>query len=208
MTNCGIWPQARSEADRAWAEALAGASAHSTLIADETLPEPAAVPTQAPSQAPMPGTAIAEDGLEAHALSAGYLARLGLIHARRLRLSAVGDRIEGEDRMAPPTGIATGPGHRGGTRVHVRFHLHPAVRASVIQDGQAVLLRLASGIGWRFEADFDAQGGDLAVADSVYCGGGAGAGAFPRKTHQIVLTTRTVGEGLALSWRFSRERKA
>jgi uncharacterized heparinase superfamily protein len=31
----------------------------------------------------------------------------------------------------------------------VRFHLHPAVKATLAQSGQAVLMRLPSGRGWR-----------------------------------------------------------
>ena len=61
----------------------------------------------------------------------------------------------------------------------VRFHLHPDVDASVQQDGEAVLLRVPSGSGWRLRAD----GARLGLEESIYLGGPT-----PRRTDQVVLT--------------------
>ncbi len=47
------------------------------------------------------------------------------------------------------------------------------------QDGEAVLLRLPSGGGWRLRAD----GARLTLEESIYLGGVA-----PRRTEQVVLT--------------------
>jgi uncharacterized heparinase superfamily protein len=61
----------------------------------------------------------------------------------------------------------------------VRFHLHPDVQASVQQDGDAVLLRLRTGGGWRLRAD----GARLSLEESIYFGGPE-----PRRSEQVVLT--------------------
>jgi uncharacterized heparinase superfamily protein len=61
----------------------------------------------------------------------------------------------------------------------LRFHLHPDVSASLQQDGEAVLLRLRSGGGWRLRAD----GAQLTLEESVYLGG-----TDPRRSEQVVLT--------------------
>ena len=61
----------------------------------------------------------------------------------------------------------------------LRFHLHPDVKASLQQDGEAVLLRLRSGGGWRLRAD----GARLSLEESIYLGGHQ-----PRRSEQVVLT--------------------
>jgi len=61
----------------------------------------------------------------------------------------------------------------------LRFHLHPDVSASPQQGGEAVLLRLRSGTGWRLRAD----GGRMSIEDSIYLGG-----AEPRRSEQVVIT--------------------
>jgi uncharacterized heparinase superfamily protein len=53
------------------------------------------------------------------------------------------------------------------------------VEASLQQDGEAVLLRLPSGGGWRLRAD----GARVSLEESVYLGG-----AEPRHAEQVVLT--------------------
>ena len=60
----------------------------------------------------------------------------------------------------------------------IRFHLHPAVVASVQGNGEAVLLRLPSG-GWRLRA----EGAKVSLEESIYLGG-----ADPRRSEQVVLT--------------------
>ncbi|RYY05555.1 MAG: heparinase, partial [Alphaproteobacteria bacterium] len=61
----------------------------------------------------------------------------------------------------------------------IRFHLHPLVVPSLQQDGETVVLRLASGATWRFRA----VGAGVSLEESVYLGGDA-----PRSSQQIVLT--------------------
>ena len=61
----------------------------------------------------------------------------------------------------------------------LRFHLHPDVNANLQQDGEAVLLRLRSGGGWRLRAD----GARMSLEESIYLGGHE-----PRRSEQVVLT--------------------
>jgi len=61
----------------------------------------------------------------------------------------------------------------------LRFHLHPDVTANPQQGGEAVLLRLRSGSGWRLRA----EGGRMSIEDSVYLGGTG-----PRRSEQVVIT--------------------
>jgi uncharacterized heparinase superfamily protein len=104
---------------------------------------------------------------------------------------------------------------------HIRFHLHPAVSASITQGGRAVLLRLSHRHGWLFHlnpadlAAADLAAADLAVDDldaelileeSVYMEAGR-----PVRCQQIVITGRFGGQGVAkgaagrpVHWRFER----
>ena len=84
----------------------------------------------------------------------------------------------------------------GGRAFAVRFHLHPEVRALMVQDGEAVLIRLPRGGGWRFNC----AGGILALEESVY-GGRAGTA---RRCEQIVISGPLAGEGAVIKWRFAR----
>src|SRR6201986_5609833 len=98
----------------------------------------------------------------------GFKKTPGLTHARQLFLAADGEDLRGEDRL-------TG---RAGQSFAIRFHLHPNVQASLTQDGNAVLLRLPGGIGWRLRT----QGAVLSIAESIYLGSGS-----TRKTRAGVL---------------------
>jgi uncharacterized heparinase superfamily protein len=73
-----------------------------------------------------------------------------------------------------------------------RFHLHPAVTANLLQDESAVLLRLASGAGWKLRA----KGARVALEDSIYLGGEA------RRSLQIVLYAEE--NEVSLQWAITR----
>jgi uncharacterized heparinase superfamily protein len=114
----------------------------------------------------------------------------GLIHRRRLFLDPDGDDLRGED-------VLSGKG-RGdhAPRFAIRFHLHPRVQAALNQQGGA-LLRLPSGLGWRFRA----SGGELELGDSIYLG----KRGEMRRSHQLVLRG-TVGAGeTVIKWALQRE---
>ncbi|MDE1152341.1 MAG: heparinase II/III family protein [Micavibrio sp.] len=119
----------------------------------------------------------------------GYLPRHGLTHHRRVRLQDNGETLSGEDQLAGKSGV----------HFAVRFHLHPQIQASLINEGREVLLRARSGTGWRFTAP---EGVTIAVEDSVY----AGEGEVPRKTLQIVLTGVTANTTTTVGWELKREK--
>ena len=116
----------------------------------------------------------------------GYRDRFGLTYTRELFLAADGDDLRGEDRL-------TG---RPGAAFAVRFHLHPSVQASLIEDETAALLRLPSGPVWRLRA----AGAEMTLGESVYLGSGEA-----RKTQQIVLSGTAAPGGTTVRWALRRE---
>lgn len=111
--------------------------------------------------------------------------RLGLTHRRGLRLSE--DGLIGWDEIERQS---NGPAHR----ITARFHLHPLVAATVIN--QDVRLRLPSGGEWLFTA----SGGVVEKQPSRY------APRFHTMIENSVLTVSAIMDGPAirLDWRFSR----
>ena len=69
----------------------------------------------------------------------GYAIRHGIVHRRRIYVNASGLDIRGEDTLDG----------KGDHKFTIRFHLHPAVKASLVQGGASVLLRLPNKTGWR-----------------------------------------------------------
>ena len=116
----------------------------------------------------------------------GYRPRFGVTYARELYLAADGDDLRGEDKL-------TG---RSGARFALRFHLHPAVEASLVENGGGALLRLASGAVWRLRA----AGAEMGLGESIYLGTGE-----LRKTQQIVLSGTTGPSGATVRWAIRRE---
>ncbi len=166
VVNCGASTAAGVE----WRDAARATAAHSTLIiadvnSSELLPEGLG---RRPSK-----VEVQRQGAEgAHWLEIshnGWEKPFGAVHRRRLYLSESGDDLRGEDSVeaATPQPYA------------IRFHLHPTVTATLQQDGEAVLLRLPSGGGWRLRAD----GARTSLEESVYIGGSE-----VRRSEQVVLT--------------------
>lgn len=102
----------------------------------------------------------------------GYGESYGLTHNRNLYLSADGTDLRGEETLnysGAPGGIPE--------KAVVRFHLHPRVRASLVQDGSSILLRPTSGGFWRFKTD-----SAMALEESLYLGT-----AIRQRTEQITV---------------------
>jgi uncharacterized heparinase superfamily protein len=118
----------------------------------------------------------------------GYRTRFGLIYTRRIFLAADGEDLRGEDQLAG----------RPGAAFAVRFHLHPAVEAALIDDGKAALLRLPSGNSWRLRA----AGAEMSLGESIYLGSGEG-----RRTQQVVLSGTAAPGGSTVRWALRRERR-
>jgi uncharacterized heparinase superfamily protein len=119
------------------------------------------------------------DGIMLIASHDGYARQFGLIHRRSILMSDDGTRIDGEDALEAVPGMTI----RGGDDdFALRFHLHPAIKASRLSDGRAVMLVLANRDVWTFEALDDR----VDVEDSVFLAGSDG----PRRTAQIVIRQR------------------
>ena len=166
IVNCGAAPAAGS----LWRDATRATAAHSTLVIADT--NSSELRDAGLGRQPEHVEASRQEANGAHWLEAshdGYLKPFGAIHRRRLYLAESGEDIRGEDAIeaATPQPYA------------LRFHLHPSVTASLQQDGEAVLLRLPSGAGWRLRA----EGARMTLEESVYLGS-----AEPKRSEQIVLT--------------------
>ncbi|HYM02744.1 MAG TPA: heparinase II/III family protein [Stellaceae bacterium] len=186
IVNCG----AHRGPDPVWRTVARSTAAHSTLIlADTNSSEirPDGSLGRGPTHVPCER---AEDGGSQWIAADhdGYQPLFGIIHARQLFLAADGEDLRGEDRVSG----------RAGLGFTIRFHLHPHVQASLTQEGNAVLLRLASGIGWRLRA----QGAVMSLAESIYLGGDE-----PRKSQQVVLDGHVGTTGATVKWALRRETK-
>ncbi len=166
IVNCGAFPAGSSE----WRDATRTTAAHSTLvIADVSSSE---LKPDGLGRRPAVVEAQRQEANGAHWLEAshdGWKKLFGAVHRRRLYLAESGEDVRGEDVVEAPTPQP----------FTLRFHLHPDVNASLQQDGEAVLLRLRSGGGWRLRAD----GARMSLEESIYLGGHE-----PRRTEQVVLT--------------------
>ncbi len=191
IVNCGIYPGA----PRDWRHFMRFTAAHSTAVVDDTnsseITDHGALEYRA-------GNVLvdrAEDqGAQWLDMSHdGYRSLYGMIHRRRLWLSPDGGDLRGEDIFTGPEGRpVTSPDRR----FIVRFHLHPAVKATLAQSGQAVLMRLPSGRGWRLRA----SGAGLGLAESIYLG----EEGRQRRTEQIVLVGQVPAEGVSVKWALTR----
>src|SRR5437764_11180343 len=121
-----------------------------------------------------------------------YLARFGVVHRRVLMIAPDGSRLDGEDTVAPaPGGRIKG----AETNYALRFHLHPAVKASRLSDARGVMLVLPNRDVWTFEALDD----KVELEDSVFLAGNNG----PRRTAQIVIRQDS-RHGPSIRWSFAR----
>jgi uncharacterized heparinase superfamily protein len=187
IVNCGAYHGPSAE----WRAVARASAAHSTLVVADTN---SAEIRDSGGLGRKPRHVACKRAEEAGAqwLEAshdGYEPVFGLVHQRQLFLAADGDDLRGEDRLAGPAGQGFA----------IRFHLHPAVQASLSQDGGTALLRLASGVGWRLRA----QGAVMNLAESIYLGG-----VEPRKSQQVVLDGHVGTAGAVVRWGLRREGRA
>lgn len=176
ITNCGARPGNRDP----WASVQRSTAAHSTMVVDDTN-SAEILPDGTFGRRPHDVTSERSEDDGNHWINAshdGYLPVFGLSHERRIYLAADGDDIRGEDALSRAGG--SGGNIRPARGFALRFHLHPTVQASLVQNGSAVLLRLPSGTGWRLIA----EGGTLSLAESVYLGTPDDV----RRTEQVVVS--------------------
>lgn len=181
VVNCGGFPAGGEQ----WRDATRATAAHSTLVvADVNSSE---LTPDGLGHRPSVDILQRQEADGAHWLELrhdGWQRAFGAIHRRSLYIASSGDDVRGEDTVEA---IAPQP-------FALRFHLHPDVNASPQQGGEAVLLRLRSGAGWRLRAD----GGEVTIEDSIYLGGPE-----PRRSEQVVITCPPDGPQ-QIKWALSR----
>lgn len=193
IVNCGAAP-----GDPRWQGVLRASAAHSSLVIDDTNStelRPDGNLGRRPGQVRLERWE-ADGSVWVEAEHDGYRESHSILHRRRLFLAAGGDDLRGEDVVS----YTGGPGARP-VEAAIRFHLHPRVSASLIQNGASVLLRMPSGAGWRLRA----TGGRLALNESVYFGEGGRL----QRTRQIVIAVplaelRDLGS-ISIKWALRRE---
>ena len=192
VVNCGMPASSRA----AWRPHARATAAHSTLVLADTFS--AALAGRAEPRrlvGPRHVAFTAQGSPEGSGFVAshdGYARRFGAVHVRSLVLAAEGDLLVGEDRIEP-----AGRGRVADVPLALRFHLHPAVRASRLRDGRAILIVLPDRTAWEFTVeDVEAM-----IEESVFLAGTDG----PRRTDQIVVHGRTRATPV-LRWRFTRQR--
>ncbi len=182
IVNCGPY---RGN-DPSWTAAARATAAHTTVTVDDT--NSSAILPEGVGRAPV---SVAVERLETDGATGvevshdGYGSNFRLTHRRRLELALDGQRLAGEDRLIGS----------GGERFALRFHLHPAVPAALVEDGSAALLRLPSGGGWRFAA----EGGILGLSESMYLG----RDGQRRRAQQIVVNGGLNGTETTIRWELS-----
>lgn len=196
ITNCGARPGNRDP----WASVQRSTAAHSTMVIDDTNSSEILADTTF-GRRPTEVTAARKEDDGSHWVSArqdGYVPIFGLIHERRVYMAANGEDIRGEDGLLRANATGSARPARG---FALRFHLHPTVQASLVQNGSAVLLRLPSGAGWRLIA----EGGTLSLAESVYLGNANEV----RRTEQVVVSGTLDSNKMAaqVKWALKKVRK-
>lgn len=188
IVNCGAAPAA----EPAWRDALRATAAHSTLVLADT--NSAELREEGLGRRPERVEADRHEAGGAQWLEAshdGWRRPFGAIHRRRLYLAETGDELRGEDLLEMLEQDAKPPAFV------LRFHLHPAVAATPLQNGDGVLLRLPSGHGWRLRA----RGARVTLEESVYLGSGEA-----RRTSQVVMQAEPGAD--TVQWAIGRAQAA
>jgi uncharacterized heparinase superfamily protein len=107
----------------------------------------------------------------------GYVNDFGVIHSRTIQLSTDGRTLDGEDSFSLADGRAFAV--RADDEYAVRFHLHPAIKASRLSDSRGVILLLPDREVWTFAT----MGNAVEIEESVFLAGTDG----PRRAVQIVI---------------------
>lgn len=199
VTNCGMPTTGRDN----WRPFARGTAAHSTLTYHDTsscqFVEMSAMKRLLHGSPVTSGPVevesyreIVQNGTLLTTSHDGYLAKFGAIHRRVLMIANDGARIDGEDTLSPPQG---GRFKGADADFALRFHLHPAVKASRLSDARGVMLVLPNRDVWTFEALDD----KVDLEDSVFLAGNDG----PRRTAQIVIR-QDARQAPSIRWSFVR----
>jgi uncharacterized heparinase superfamily protein len=126
----------------------------------------------------------------------GYASRYGLVHRRILLMRDDGSELRGEDLLVP----AKGRTKRGKVAFAIRFHLGPGVEAGLGEDKRGAGLALPDGSYWQFRAGADAEGGEIAVEESLWVDGSG----RPQPVQQLVISGLVSRGGGNFSWLFKK----
>jgi uncharacterized heparinase superfamily protein len=184
VVNCGMPTAAREE----WRPLARATAAHSTVVFnDESSADFVAMAAfrRVLGGAPMVGgpnsVTVSRDERPAdivlRASHDGYADRYGIVHERTVTLTKDGTRLEGEDSFLAADGGAQIRDSQD--RYAVRFHLHPAVKATRLTDGHGVLLMMPNKDIWTFSAGENS----VRLDNDVYLAGNDG----PRRAVQMVI---------------------
>jgi uncharacterized heparinase superfamily protein len=122
----------------------------------------------------------------------GYVRSFGLVHKRSLMLGNDGKELRGADQLQA----------RGRKKIResasyaVRFHLAPAVEATITADGMGAILRSKGAPPWNFRC----RGGNLALEESLWIDGRG----QPHRTMQLVIVGEVSALGGEIGWQFRR----
>lgn len=179
---------------------------HSTLILADALSATLEEPRRGKAPARMSGPVIDdmrrssdESGITVQGRHDGYRDKFGLMHRRYLFVDHEGKNLRGIDELIRPTQLKAAAPKKPIPFV-ARFHLHPAVRARLVEP-QVALLETPNGQRWRLRTDAPA----IAIEPSIYWGG-----RMVRESWQIVLSGEAdpMGHGLAppnrIRWALAR----
>jgi len=184
VVNCG----APGDEDSEWHIVSRATAAHSTLtindassarlIKRQLLQPPREIYLLSNPKTVRGEISIADDHVSLRCAHDGYRDRFGLLHQRMLTLSNEGDRLDGTDQLLDPRNAATSAS--SDAMFAIRFHLHPRVKVSLLQDERGAALTLPSGERWQFTA----KGAMLEIEESIFLADPI----FRRRCLQIVLT--------------------
>jgi uncharacterized heparinase superfamily protein len=184
IVNCGRQVDATGN----WRQAQRATAAHSTIVvgdvnSSEVLPIGGVGPRRGTVELSLDST---DDNVWLTASHDGYQGNLGIVVRRRLYLANDGRDLRGEDTLIGPY---------DGTYA-IRFHLHPDIRASLVQSSAAILLRTPLDTAWRMQVAHATP----AIEESIYFHELRG----PRRTEQIVLNGRLTAPQTLVKWALRR----
>jgi len=184
IVNCGM-PQNATED---WKQALRSTAAHSTLTVNDINSSEINIKggyeripgNVTSSRREIDGSTIIEASFD------GYSKLFGLKHRRLIMLAPKGDEIQGEDNLI-------GSGQHG---YNLRFHLHPNVQSTILQDKCSALLKPRRGAGWRFTC-LDQT---IEIEESIYFDDNSPR----RRTQQIVIFGSVNETNNVIKWRLTQ----
>ena len=180
IVNCGF----RKNLDAEWQWASRATAAHSTLTIENTnsciLHKAGGAESEALNVECDRGEIDGDCWLSTS--HAGYVQEFGLTHRRRIFVAKSGADLRGEDTLIGKYEY----------EFALRFHLHPDITTSLLQNNRTALLRTKSGAAWYFRVN----GGVLSVADSVYLGNQTMA----KRSKQLVIEGSTSHLSTTVKW--------